>query len=146
MTIQGQATYRVSDPKRLATLLNFTLTPNGHAYAAEDPKKLPERVIHVVNVLVRAELQKLALREAIRNTDAIAAAVKSRLMAAEEISSLGLEVLDSSILAIIKLLPETARALEAEAREQLFRESDEASHTLAAMLLYNRSVPSRKTS
>ncbi len=30
-------------------------------YAAEDPKKLPERVIHVINVLARAELQKLPL-------------------------------------------------------------------------------------
>ncbi len=46
-------------------------------------------------------------------------------MAAEEIASLGLEVLGLSILAI-KPTPETARALEAETREQLFREADEA--------------------
>jgi len=125
VTVQGQVTYRVNDPRRLAALLNFTLAPNGHSYAAEDPQKLPERVIHVVNVLVRAELQKLPLREAIRATDTIVAAVKNRLAAAEEITSLGLEVLGLSVLAI-KPLPETARALEAEAREQLFRESDEA--------------------
>ena len=106
-------------------MLNYTLAPNGHSYAAEDPQKLPERIIHVINVLVRAELQKLSLREAIRATDAIVAAVKTRLAAAEEMTSLGLEVLGLSILAI-KPLPETARALEAEAREQLFRESDEA--------------------
>src|SRR5271165_4523492 len=47
VTMQGQVTYRVGDPKRLAALLNFTLTPIGQGYAAEDPKKLPERVIHV---------------------------------------------------------------------------------------------------
>jgi hypothetical protein len=46
-------------------------------------------------------------------------------VAAEEITSLGLEVLGISILAI-KPTPETARALEAETREQLFREADEA--------------------
>ena len=125
VTVQGQATYRVNDPKRLAELMNFTLAANGHGYASEDPKKLPERILHVINVLVRAELQKLPLREAIRATDAIVDAVKTRLIAAEEIASLGLEVLGLSILAI-KPLPETARALEAEAREQLFRESDEA--------------------
>ena len=65
MTIQGQVTYRVGEPKRLAALLNYTLAPNGQTYASEDPEKLPERVIHVVNVLARAELQKMPLREAI---------------------------------------------------------------------------------
>jgi len=125
VTIQGQVTYRVGDPKRLAALLNFTLTPNGQGYAAEDPKKLPERVIHVVNVLARAELQKLPLRDAIRGSDGIVAAVKKRLATAEEIASLGLEILGLSVLAV-KPVPETARALEAEAREKLFRESDEA--------------------
>lgn len=125
VTIQGQVTYRVGDPKRLAALLNFTLAPNGQGYAAEDPKKLPERVIHVVNVLARAELQKLALRDALRASDAIVEAVKKRLATAEEIASLGLEILGLSVLAV-KPVPETARALEAEAREKLFRESDEA--------------------
>jgi hypothetical protein len=125
VTIQGQVTYRVSEPKRLAALLNYTLAPNGHSYVAEDPKKLPERVIHVINVLARGELQKLPLREAIRASDDLVRAVKTRLAEAEEITSLGLEVLGLSILAI-KPTPETARALEAESREKLFREADEA--------------------
>ncbi len=50
VTIQGQVTYRVGDPKRLAALLNYTLAPDGQAYASEDPQKLPERVLHVANV------------------------------------------------------------------------------------------------
>jgi hypothetical protein len=57
VTIQGQVTYRVSDPKRLASLLNYTLGPDGEKYVSEDPEKLLERVIHVVNVLARAELR-----------------------------------------------------------------------------------------
>jgi len=125
VTIQGQVTHRVKEPNRLAALLNYTLGPDGETYVSEDPDKLPERVIHVINVLARAELQKLPLREAIRASDALVQAVKARLVAAEEITSLGLEVLGLSILAI-KPTPETARALEAETREKLFREADEA--------------------
>jgi hypothetical protein len=125
VTLQGQVTYRVGDPTRLATLLNFTLSRSGDTYVSEDPQKLPERVVHVVNVLARAELQKLKLREAIRASDELVQAVKARLVVAEEITSLGLEVLGLSILAI-KPTPETARALEAETRENLFREADEA--------------------
>lgn len=125
VTIQGQVTYRVSEPKRLATLLNYTLARDGESYVSEDPEKLPERVIHVINVLARAELQKLPLREAIRASDELVKAVKAGLAASIEITSLGLEVLGLSILAI-KPTPETARALEAETREKLFREADEA--------------------
>src|SRR5260370_8641996 len=123
VTLQGQAHYRAGEPKRLAGLLNYTLAPNGHAYAAEDPEKLPERVIHVINVLARAELQKLPLREAIRASDELVKAVKAGLLASQEITSLGLEVLGLSILAI-KPTPETSRALEAETRENLFRQAD----------------------
>lgn len=125
VTLQGQVTYRVGEPKRLASLLDFTLAANGHTYAAEDPKKLPERVIHIINVLARAELQRLSLREAVRASDEIVTAVKKRLVASEEITSFGLEILGLSVLAI-KPVPETARALEAETREKFFRESDEA--------------------
>jgi len=125
VTIQGQVTYRVSDPKRLAALLNYTLARNGETYVSEDPEKLPERVVHVINVLARAELQKLSLRAAIRASDELVKAVKTGLSASPEITSLGLEVLGLSILAI-KPTPETARALEAETREKLFREADEA--------------------
>jgi hypothetical protein len=92
---------------------------------SEDPEKLSERVIHIINVLARAELQKLSLREAIRASDALVQAVRTGLAASQEIASLGLEVLGLSILAI-KPTPETARALEAETRENLFREADEA--------------------
>src|SRR5467141_3039521 len=79
VTLQGQVTYRVSEPKRLAALLNYSLSPQGQTYASEDPEKLPERIIHVINVLARAELQKLALREAIRASDELVKAVKAGL-------------------------------------------------------------------
>ncbi len=81
VTIQGQVTYRVSDPKRLAALLNYTLGRDGESYVSEDPEKLPERVIHVINVLARAELHKLPLREAIRASDALVRTVKAGLAA-----------------------------------------------------------------
>jgi hypothetical protein len=125
VTIQGHVTYRVREARRLATMLNYTLAPKGQAYATKDPEKLPERVIHVVNVLARTELQKLPLREAIRSSDELVKTVKAGLAASEEMVALGLEVLGLSILAI-KPNPETARALEAETRERLMREADEA--------------------
>src|SRR5213083_843259 len=37
VTIQGQVTYRISEPRRLAALLNYTLARDGEGYASEDP-------------------------------------------------------------------------------------------------------------
>jgi hypothetical protein len=125
VTIQGQVTYRVAEAKKLAALMNFTLGVRGQSYASDEPQKLPQRVINTVNVLARSELQKLPLREAIRASDALVQAVRQRLSGSPDIAQLGLEILGLSILAI-KPTPETARALEAETREQLLKEADEA--------------------
>ena len=125
VTVQGQVTYRVADPRKLGGLMNFTLDARGQNYVSEDPQKLPQRVINVVNVLARAELQSLKMREAIRASDAIVKKVRAALASSGEIAQLGLEILGLSILAI-KPTPETARALEAETREQLLKEADEA--------------------
>ena len=125
VTIQGQVTYRVADAKTLAGLMNFALTPHGRRYESDDPVKLPQRVINLVHVLARAELQKLTLRDAIQGSDGIVRAVRQQLAASPEIAALGLEVLGLSVLAI-KPTPETARALEAETRELLMKEADQA--------------------
>ena len=125
VTLQGQVSYRVVDAKKLAGLMNFALAPNGRDYASDDPEKLPQRVVNLVHVLARAELEKRSLRNAIRAAADIVKEVKSHLTASEEVAALGLEILGFSLLAI-KPTPETARALEAETREQLLKEADEA--------------------
>lgn len=125
VTVQGQVTFRVADARKLAALMNFTLNPNGQGYASDAPQKLPQRVINTINVLARTELQSLKLRDALRASDTLVQSVRKGLGASGEISQLGLEVLGLAILAI-KPTPETARALEAETREQLLKEADEA--------------------
>lgn len=125
ITLQGQITYRVTDPRKLASLMNFTLAGNGHSYLSEDPEKLPQRVINLVHVLARAELERLALREALGAAQTIVTNVRKGLVDSPEIAALGVDVLGLSLIAI-KPTPETARALEAETRERLLLKADEA--------------------
>jgi hypothetical protein len=53
VTIQGQFTYRVADPKRLASLLDFSIDKR-HAYCSDDPRKLSERLVHTLQTLTRS--------------------------------------------------------------------------------------------
>ena len=126
ITVQGQLTYRAQDPQRLASLLNYTVSGGAQvAYISDDPQKLPQRLINLLQVLVRAEVQKLPLKDAIHSTDEIATVVTSKLSQVNELSALGVEVLGLAIQAI-RPVPEMARALEAEAREDLLRRADQA--------------------
>jgi regulator of protease activity HflC (stomatin/prohibitin superfamily) len=124
VTIQGQLTYRVSDPKRLATLLDFSVDKR-RAYYSEDPRKLAERLVHTLQTLTRAITQKLTLREALVSSDSVVLEVLSKLRESEAVTTLGVEILTLSILGI-QPTPETSRALEAEAREALQGRADEA--------------------
>jgi aminopeptidase N len=124
VSIQGQLTYRVADPRKIASLLDFSLGPQGQ-YRAEDYRKLPERLVHTTQTLMRAETQKLTLRQALTSGGDLSAAVLVGLKTSPAVAQLAVEILNLSLLAV-RPTPEMAKALEAEAREALQRSSDEA--------------------
>lgn len=125
VTVQGQVSFRVAEPHKAAALLDFSLRQDASAYASEDPRKLKARVLAQVEVLAQQSIRSLPLKQALLGAEAVATRILTGLVAHKEIASLGLEILDVSVLAI-KPTPETARALEAEAREAILKASDEA--------------------
>ena len=125
VTVQGQVTYRASDPKLLASLMNFTLKPNGIEYLSEDPTKLPQRVVNAVQVQLRAALQGQKLQDLLRESEGLVQSVREGLRKLDGLPGLGLELVSLAILAI-KPTPDTARALEATIREQILKDADDA--------------------
>jgi len=128
VTVQGQLTYSVTDPKKLSQLMNFSLAPNGKDYTSDDPQKLSQRLINHAQVLTSSSLKRMSLRQALGSSDSLVNALREGMRKSDETSSLGIEILGLSILAI-KPTPETSRALEAEMREQILREADDAVYT-----------------
>src|SRR5947209_16219940 len=124
VTIQGQITYRVADPKKLASLLDFSVDVRGH-YMSDDPGKLNARLMHEAQILARAVTQRMTLSEVLTRSSEIGAEIFSRLKGSEAAAALGIEILAVSLLSV-KPTPEMSKALEAEAREALHRRSDEA--------------------
>jgi hypothetical protein len=125
ITIQGQLTYRISHPEVVAAQLDYSIEGKVDKYISEDPEKLPLRLVNLVQVLTRAEMQRRSLRDALRASDEAADAVLAQLQTSPALTALGVELIALSILAI-KPTPESARALEAEAREAIQRQSDQA--------------------
>lgn len=125
VTLQGQLTYRIADPKQVASLLNFTLDPRTRQYRSDDPGKLPQRIVNVAQVLTRAEIKNRDLKAALGASDTITGQVFEGLKSSAALLTLGVEILDLVILAV-KPTPEMSKAMEAVAREETLRQADEA--------------------
>lgn len=125
VTVQGQVTYRIADPKSIAQMMDFSLQSNGKRYASEDPVRLGNRIIMQVKVIIQRAVQGMALKEALCSGAHIAQTAQRELQEQTEISALGLEILGVSIVAI-KPTPDIARALEAQAREAHLKAADDA--------------------
>lgn len=125
VTIQGQFTYRIADPRRATQLLNFTIEPHRRTYLSADPEKLNQRITNVIQIETRREVLARPLEAVLRESEAIAAAVLARVQTQSLLATMGVELLSVYFLSA-KPTPEVAKALEAEYRERLLRTADEA--------------------
>ena len=125
VTVQGQLTYRIADPQRVAGLLDYSVDGKVDNYLTEDPEKLALRLVNLAQNLTRTHIQQLPLRQAVHAADEVSSALLEALRQSPQAAELGLEILAVSVQAV-RPAPDSARALEAEAREALLRLADQA--------------------
>ncbi len=124
ITIQGQISYKISNPKTLADILDFTVNDNSQ-YKKNDIEKLNQRIINIAQTATSSYIHGIKLKEAIRSAKAIEERILEGLKSSPAIGMLGIEILGANILAITAT-PEMSRALETETREKLQQEADQA--------------------
>jgi hypothetical protein len=124
VTVQGSLTHRASDPARLSALLDYSVDSGGH-YRSDDPSKLDERLVQTMQTAARTYIQSQALRRLLVSSHGLVEAITAGLAASPTVEQLGIEVLAVTVSSI-KATPEMSKALQAEAREQLLRQADEA--------------------
>ncbi|BBU95039.1 SPFH domain-containing protein [Providencia rettgeri] len=125
LRIQGQISFQVKQPEKTADVLNFNLSKDGKSYSSEDPLKLSDRVVRAAQTVIQAKIKTTSLRDALLISQSLVILVNQQLAEQAVIESLGIEILDVSISAIAPL-PETLKALEAQARESILKEADDA--------------------
>lgn len=122
VSIQGQVSYRVADPKQLALLLDFTVDGQGN-YKKSDLEKLNQRIINEAQTATASYIHGIGLKDAIRSAKAIEEQIRTGIKGSAAVAALGVEVLAVNVLAV-KASPEMTRALETETRERLQQEAD----------------------
>ena len=122
VSIQGQITYKVSDPKQLAELLDYTINKQGQ-FKTKDYEKLKERLINEAQAATASFIRDKSLIEAINSSVELEQVVSQGLQSSAAINQLGISTMRVNILAI-KASPETQRALESKTREELLKQAD----------------------
>jgi regulator of protease activity HflC (stomatin/prohibitin superfamily) len=124
ITIQGQITYVIENPKSLAELFDFTLASD-NANAAENFEKLNQRMNNEAQTATSSFIQGLSLKDALRSAKTISDQISNGLKSSQAIKMLGVEIVSIDVLAV-RPTPEMAKALETETREALQKDADHA--------------------
>lgn len=125
VTVQGQITYRITDYQRIAQTMDYTYSIKQKTYVTDNSQKISQRLINIAKVLTKKHIEHMVIRDAIKSSEVLAQSISKELGENDEIKNLGIEVMGFSILAILPN-KETARALEAQAREEILRNADDA--------------------
>jgi SPFH domain / Band 7 family len=124
VTIQGQLTYRIADAEKLATVMDFSIDGKGR-YVSDDPEKLKERLVQIVQVRAHAFAQKETLQSILTMSAELSTDLLDGLRQSEITNMLGVEILTLAVLSV-KATPEMSKAMQADAREKLLVKADEA--------------------
>lgn len=125
IAIQGALTYRLDAPLDVASRLDYTVEPSKMRYKSEDPSKLVQRVINVVQGHTRTRVIELPLERALTEVGGVAKDVLAQVSTSPDLSSLGV-VIEGLHFTSIKATPEMQKALEADFREGLSKRADQA--------------------
>ena len=125
VAIQGALTYRLDAPLEVASRLDYTVDPVRKHYKSDDPGKLVQRVVNVVQGHTRGLISQLSLEQALTSVGGIADDILARVAAAQDLASLGV-VIEGLHFVSIKATPEMQKALEADFRESLSKRADQA--------------------
>jgi len=131
VSVQGHLTYRIKDHLRMASLLDFEIYPNDGQYISEDPERLELRIKNVIQMITRKQIKMLDLEEVLALNTVLADTVLQSTSESSLLQEMGIEILSITFNAIMPT-PEISKALEADFRESLQRQADEAIYTRRA--------------
>lgn len=124
ISIQGQVTYRIENPKKLAESLDYTVDKKGN-YKKDDHEKLNQRLINEAQTATSSLIQSLELKTTLRSAKKIEEQILNGLNNSQAVQLLGIEPISVNVIAV-KPDPKTEKALEAATREALQKEADSA--------------------
>jgi len=124
LIVQGQLTFKVSEPLKLATQLDFTVDENKR-HRSNDFEKLTQRILSEAQTATSGYVHSLGITTVLSKQVEIEKMLLDGLTNSKVLEVLGVEIQGVNILSV-KANPEMSRALEAKIREELQTDADKA--------------------
>lgn len=125
VAIQGSVLYRLTEPLEAAKVIDFTVDLATGKYKSEDPAKLAQRLINLVQAQARSHINALSLEEALTKVRHLAEGVLAEVNGEPGLAAMGVRV-EGLHFTAVTATPEMRKALEADYREALQQRADQA--------------------
>ena len=126
--VQGTVTFRFRQFDQAAAMLDFAFAERAAEQVqkrAETLKAARTRLEQLSAIALGREISKMDIRTALKSADGLGSMVRQTLAEDPLVRELGVEILGVTLVGVTAK-PETRRALEAAAREQILKEQDDA--------------------
>ncbi|MCR4813727.1 MAG: hypothetical protein K5879_02735 [Lachnospiraceae bacterium] len=123
--VQGAVTYVIEDFKQAGKMADFSYKWEYGTRFGAALELFNKRINNVINTIVIREIGKKEIRQVIQMADEMAGIILENLRQDETMINLGIRILNINVLGIVAK-PETRKALEAAAREEILKEQDDA--------------------
>ncbi len=123
--VQGALTYVIRDYQKAAEMGDFTYGKKYEEKRSGALNLFCRRINNVIKEIVIREVGKKDVRTLLKEADQMAGFIVDGLKEDETVASLGVQILAVNVLGVTAK-PETRKALEAAAREQILKEQDDA--------------------
>ena len=123
--VQGAVTYVLEDFKQAGKMADFSYKWEYGTRFGAALELFNKRINNVINTIVIREIGKKEIRQVIQMADEMAGIILENLRQDETMINLGIRILNVNVLGIVAK-PETRKALEAAAREEILKEQDDA--------------------
>lgn len=128
VSVQGDISYTITDYERASRMVDFSYKntkKENLAALGEAKQKMAKRMMNLVKVYATKFMSTRDVRTAVISGDALAEALREELKQDWTMREFGLELISVSILGIMAK-PDTQKALEAAAREEILKQQDDA--------------------
>ena len=125
VAIQGTVSYRIVEPRDMLARFDYSIDPVTGAYSSDEPEKLVQRIVNAVQAKTRVHVNAQSLETALQKVQLIADDVLQAATSETELADLGI-VLETLHFTSVQPTPEMKKALEADYRERLQKQADQA--------------------
>lgn len=128
VSVQGDISYKIADYERAARMVDFSYKGSKKenlTVLAEAKQKMSKRIMNMAKVYATKFISTKDVCTAMISGDALAAELRECMKRDDTMYEFGLEIVSVSILGILAK-PDTQRALEAAAREEILKQQDDA--------------------